>query len=61
MRRIVESGDGNFSHAAENVLLKRWREGVDIEPLAALLQSEKSRDRSRGAYYLGEIGGLLRL
>lgn len=34
----------------------RWRKGIDLEPLIQLLQSEKSADRERGAWYLDEAG-----
>jgi len=33
-----------------------WRKGIDLEPLIALLQSKKSGERERGAWYLDEAG-----
>lgn len=32
----------------------RWRKGIDLEPLIELLQSEKSGERLRGAWFLDE-------
>jgi hypothetical protein len=45
----------DFSYQALwGTLFPRWRAGVDLKPLIELLQSEKSRDRVRAAYYLDE-------
>jgi hypothetical protein len=44
----------DFNYRAQQCLFKRWRDGVDIDPLIELVQSEKSDDRMRGAYYVGE-------
>lgn len=51
-------GDHNrgLSHRAGQEFLRRWRRGVDLEFLIGLMQSEKSSDRLRAAYYLGELG-----
>lgn len=44
----------DFAYEVEQSLFKRWRDGIDIEPLIDLIQSASSRDRMRGAYYVGE-------
>ncbi|OWV61389.1 hypothetical protein ATY75_13205 [Rhizobium sp. N122] len=36
------------------MVFKRWGKGIDLEPLIDLLQSEKSGERERGAWYLDE-------
>ncbi|MBB2672936.1 UNVERIFIED_ORG: hypothetical protein GGE44_002498 [Rhizobium esperanzae] len=50
----------NSSHEnkyeATQSLLKRWRQGIDLEPLINLLLSENSHDRLRGANYISELG-----
>ncbi|MER9231463.1 hypothetical protein NKI56_05050 [Mesorhizobium sp. M0622] len=48
--------DHTLSYRAGRELLERWRRGVDLEFLIDLMQSEKSSDRLRAAYYLGEVG-----
>jgi hypothetical protein len=48
--------DGDLRYRVEQDLLKRWRLGFDLSFLVELIQSERSRDRLRGAYYLGELG-----
>ncbi|CAH1693025.1 hypothetical protein CHELA1G11_21231 [Hyphomicrobiales bacterium] len=45
------------AYNATEILFKRWRCGVDTEFLVGLLESEKTYERLRGAYYLGELGG----
>lgn len=44
----------NFAYKALWAVFKRWRKGIDLEPLIQLLQSEKSSERQRGAWYLDE-------
>lgn len=51
-----EEGDDGVSYEATWVLIGRWREGEDLQFLVDLLESGQSRDRSSGAYYLGEVG-----
>ncbi|MER8405012.1 MULTISPECIES: hypothetical protein [unclassified Mesorhizobium] len=48
--------DHDLSYRAGQELLRRWRRGVDLEFLVGLMQSEKSSDRLRAAYCLGELG-----
>ena len=42
---------------AQDVLIRKWRVGEALEPLIALLESEKTLDREFGAYFLREIMG----
>ncbi|RVU09741.1 hypothetical protein EOS93_16750 [Rhizobium sp. RMa-01] len=44
----------DFAYHALWAVFKRWRKGIDLEPLIELLQSEKSGERERGAWYLDE-------
>jgi hypothetical protein len=44
----------DFNYEAHECLFKRWRAGRDLAPLIALIRSEKSSKRMRGAYYIGE-------
>jgi hypothetical protein len=41
-------------HALWGTVFGRWRKGIDLEPLIELLQSDKSSERQRGAWYLEE-------
>lgn len=56
--RMINDGEDRGEDFAYNALwgtvFKRWREGIDLEPLIQLLQSEKSSERERGASYLDE-------
>jgi hypothetical protein len=56
--RMIHDGEDYGEDFAYNALwgtvFKRWRKGVDLEPLIELLQSEKSGERERGAFYLDE-------
>lgn len=46
--------EGDFSYNAEQCLFKRWRNGIDLPFLIELLESEVTRERTRGAFYLQE-------
>lgn len=55
--RIINDGEDrgeDFAYHALWTVFKRWRKGIDLEPLIELLQSEKSGERERGAWYLDE-------
>ncbi|MGR9376914.1 hypothetical protein [Rhizobium leguminosarum] len=56
--RMINDGKDHGENFAYNALsgtvFKRWRKGIDLEPLIQLLQSEKSSERQRGAWYLDE-------
>ncbi|ACE89561.1 hypothetical protein RHECIAT_CH0000568 [Rhizobium etli CIAT 652] len=56
--RMINDGEDhgeNFAYdALWGAVFKRWRKGIDLEPLIELLQSEKSGQRERGAWYLDE-------
>jgi len=56
--RMIYDGEYHGKDFAYNALwgtvFGRWRKGIDLEPLIALLQSEKSGERERGAFYLDE-------
>ncbi|MBB4437156.1 MULTISPECIES: hypothetical protein [Rhizobium] len=57
MNIIQDKDAGNENrYAATQSVLRRWRQGVDLEFLVDLLLSESSRDRLRGAHYLAELG-----
>lgn len=47
--------DEDFRSNAMWSLIKRWDRGNELEPLIKLLVSDKSRDRSVGAWYLREL------
>lgn len=51
---MSESATRDHVYEAQQALFARWRQGRDVELLAALLRSEKSRDRSFGVYFLDE-------
>lgn len=51
-----EGGRTDIAVESEKILLKRWRVGYNLDFLIELMQSKKSGDRLRGAYYLGELG-----
>lgn len=55
---MINDGEDRGEDFAYNALwgtvFKRWRKGIDLEPLIELLQSEKSSERQRGAWYLDE-------
>ncbi|CAN7661217.1 hypothetical protein [Rhizobium sp. LjRoot254] len=57
MFREEEASKRSFSYEAGETLLKRWRQGLDLEVLIELLQSKITSDRCTGAYFLREIGG----
>jgi len=46
--------EGDSIYEAQQCLFKRWRQGVDLQFLVDLLESEITRERSLGAYFLGE-------
>ncbi len=50
-----EDDDSDFIYRSGRYLIGRWRQGLDLEPLIDLLHSEKSGDRTLGAYYLCEL------
>ena len=56
--RMINDGEDRGEDFTYNALwgtvFKRWRKGIDLEPLIELLQSEKSGERERGAWYLDE-------
>jgi hypothetical protein len=52
----VERGE-DFNYEATCNLLGRWRKGLELKPLIALLQSDVTRDRVRGCWYVRELGG----
>lgn len=56
--RMMHDGEDYGEDFAYNALwgtvFGRWRKGIDLEPLIELLQSEKSGERQRGAWYLDE-------
>lgn len=56
--RMMRDGNDYGKDFAYNALwrtvFKRWRQGIDLGPLIELLQSEKSGERERGAWYLDE-------
>jgi len=56
--RMIHDGEDYGEDFAYNALwgtvFGRWRKGIDLEPLIELLQSEKSGERQRGAWYLDE-------
>jgi len=56
--RMIYDGEDHGEDFAYNALwgtvFGRWRKGIDLEPLIELLQSEKSGERERGAFYLDE-------
>lgn len=55
-RANYDGEDSDLSYRSTELLIKRWRQGVDLEFLVELMGSEKSSDRLRAAYYLTEIG-----
>lgn len=55
--RKEDNTEGDLSYDAGQCLLVRWRQGIDLEVLIDLLESELDRDRGIGAYFLREIGG----
>ncbi|WP_165927773.1 hypothetical protein [Rhizobium sp. BK376] len=56
--RMIHGGEDLGPDFAYNALwgtvFGRWRKGIDLDPLIELLQSEKSSERQRGAWYLDE-------
>ncbi|MFD9902533.1 hypothetical protein [Mesorhizobium sp. NPDC059025] len=46
--------ENDVSYKALWAVFARWREGIDLEPLIELLQSEKSGERARGVWFLDE-------
>ncbi|ANM20698.1 MULTISPECIES: hypothetical protein [unclassified Rhizobium] len=56
--RMINDGEDHGEdfayHALWGTVFGRWRKGIDLEPLIELLQSEKSGERERGAWYLDE-------
>jgi len=55
-RASYDGDDSDLSYRSTELLIKRWRQGVDLEFLVELMRSEKSSDRLRAAYCLTEIG-----
>lgn len=49
-----ESQANDLAYNALWAVFGRWRKGIDLDPLIELLQSEKSGERQRGAWYLDE-------
>ncbi|WP_126909102.1 hypothetical protein [Rhizobium chutanense] len=54
MRNDGEDRGEDFAYNALWAVFKRWRKGIDLEPLIELLLSEKSSERECGAWYLDE-------
>lgn len=56
--RMIHDGEGLERSVAYDALwgtvFGRWRQGIDLDLLVELLQSEKSSERQRGAFYLEE-------
>jgi len=52
----IDRGE-DFSYRATWNLIGRWTRGIELEPLIKLLQSETSRDRSVGSWYVRELCG----
>lgn len=55
LARNVAENDPEENHKATEQAIKRWREGIDLDVLVKLMESEKSNDRILGAYYLNEV------
>ena len=57
MSAIQEKDAGSeYVYEATQEILKRWRQGIDLDALLDILFSENSATRLRGAYYLTELG-----
>jgi len=54
MSRQEDHSDSRFSYDAIQHVHKRWRDGIDVHLLVALLESKVTSERSLGAYYLME-------
>jgi len=54
MIRDAANDDDDFAYEADICLFRRWRDGIDLDPLIELLESKITGERLRGAYYLGE-------
>lgn len=56
LRMLTDEADasGGFILDIHECLFKRWRQGKDLVFLVNLLESEKTVERMRGAYFLGE-------
>jgi hypothetical protein len=56
--RMIHDGEDygkDFAYdALWRTVFRRWRKGIDLDPLIELLESEKSSERQRGAWYLDE-------
>ncbi len=52
-RKSTTDGE-DWSYEAQQCLFKRWRNGIDLEYLVGLLESNTIRDRLLGAFFLGE-------
>src|SRR3954470_18038941 len=57
IQSAAKNDGSDFTYRAEWYLIGRWSRGIDLEPLINLLHSEKSGDRTLGAYYLCELTG----
>ncbi len=59
LMRVALDGDAPSRERidAQDVLIRKWRVGEALEPLIALLESEKTLEREFGAYFLKEIMG----
>lgn len=47
---------GDHKYEETQILLKRWRQGIDLEFLEELINSEISSDRIFASYCVGELG-----
>jgi hypothetical protein len=47
----------DFNYKATWNLIGRWHKGVELEPLIKLLKSTNSHERSKGSWYVRELGG----
>lgn len=51
-----KNSEGDSVYEATQIILKRWRQGIDLETLEALLDSERSSDRIFASYCIAELG-----
>jgi hypothetical protein len=54
LRMSSDQTNRDLGHEADKCLFMRWRDGVDLEYLVKLLESNKTTDRLLGAFFLGE-------
>lgn len=54
---VSVENDIHTRYVLSQLLIKRWSSRVDLDSLVELLESEKSRERLMGVFYLGELRG----